>query len=527
MHQLNTAQYVLAVDLGTSGPKAAVISLEGRIIATARAHVATIRLPEDGAEQDPEAVWQAVKESLGGALRNSGVAARDVKAVICSSQYSSIVPIGKDGRALMNMLLWLDKRGATKRLKKLEDFPKGADTSLQLLQWLRKHGLPPIDGGISLTHMRYVKYARPDVYERTAKFLEPMDFIALRLSGRAAANQCTAFMSLLTDNRQLNITEYDPQLLRYAGIDRDKLPELVPLNAVIGTVLPKVAAELGLSPETKVITGLNDTQSGGMATYAFSGSHAAISVGSSSVMITHVPYRKTDVRHAILSMPSPVPKTYFVMAENGLAGSALEHFMRQLVYARDAFGELTAHNQYELLQKAVDETPAGSAGVLFLPWMGGSLAPSADAQMRSGFLNLNAGVTRSHLARAVLEGVAMNLRWLQGPVEKFAKRKFTHFLYYGGGAESDAWSQIMADVLNAPVHQLADPQYATCAGAGLLAFERLGLLGFNDFQERVQILRVYEPNPAHRAVYDEMSEILVQAFKATQPIFRRLNRMRQ
>jgi xylulokinase len=120
----------------------------------------------------------------------------------------------------------------------------------------------------------------------------------------------------------------------------------------------------------------------------------------------------------------------------------------------------------------------------------------------------------------------MNLRWLRGPAEKFAKRSFTHFLYYGGGAESDAWSQIIADVLNAPVHQLANPQYATCVGAGLLAFERLGMLGFDDFQSRVQIRRVYEPNPVHRAVYDEMSEELVQAFKATQPIFRRLNRLR-
>lgn len=118
----------------------------------------------------------------------------------------------------------------------------------------------------------------------------------------------------------------------------------------------------------------------------------------------------------------------------------------------------------------------------------------------------------------------MNLRWMQGPVEKFARRRFSHFLFYGGGAESDAWSQIMADVLAAPVHQLANPQYSTCVGAGLLAFERLGLLGFDDFHSRMRIRRVYEPNPAHRLVYDEMSEQLVQAFKATQPIFRRLNR---
>lgn len=517
-------QYVLAVDLGTSGPKAAVIALDGSIVATSRAHVKTLHLPDGGVEQDPDAVWQAVKDALAGAIRQSGVAALNLLAVICSSQYSSIVPVDGDGRPTMNMILWLDRRGATSRLKKLHLVPKGTDTPWQLWQWLRRHGLPPIDGGISLTHMRYLKFERPEIYRRTAKFLEPMDYITMRLSGRATANQCTAFMTLLTDNRRLNVTSYDPQLLRYSGIDCEKLPELLPLNAIVGKVLPEVATELGLSPETKVITGLNDTQAGGMATYAFSGTHAAISVGSTSVMITHVPYRKTDVRHAILSMPSPVPQTYFVMAENGLAGGSLEHFMGKLIYAKDSFGELAADNRYAMLRQAIDETPAGSEGVLFLPWMGGSLAPSADGRMRGGFLNLGAGTTRSHLARAVLEGVAMNLRWMQGPVEKFARRRFSHFLFYGGGAESDAWSQIMADVLAAPVHQLANPQYSTCVGAGLLAFERLGLLGFDDFHSRMRIRRVYEPNPAHRLVYDEMSEQLVQAFKATQPIFRRLNR---
>jgi xylulokinase len=427
----------------------------------------------------------------------------------------------------MNMVLWLDRRGKKHRLEKLPHYPKRSDTPLQILQWFRLHGLPPVDGGISLTHMRFIKYARPEVYARTACFLEPMDFIAMRLSGRATANQCTAFMSLATDNRRLNATAYDARLLRYGGIDAEKLPELVPLNARLGPVRPDVAAELGLAPDTQVVTGLNDTQSGGLATCAFRGAHGGLSVGSSSVMITHVPFKRTDVRHAILSMPSPVPDTWFVMAENGLAGGTLAHFLESLVYPRDAFGELAVGDPYAMLQRAVDETPPGSGGVLFLPWLGGSLAPAADARMRGGFLNLSAGTTRSHLARAVLEGVAMNLRWLKDPVEKFAKRSFSHFLFYGGGAESPAWSQIMADVLDAPIHQMDNPQYATCLGAGLLAFERLGLLAFDDFSRRVTIREIYEPNPAHRARYDEMSAQLVQAFKATQPIFRRLNSARR
>jgi xylulokinase len=518
-----TGPYVLAIDVGTSGPKAAIVSLQGSIVATARAHVDTIYLEDDGAEQDPEALWSAVKQACAAALRSSGIASRDVLAVICSSQYSSIVPVDHAGRPTMNMVLWLDKRGSAERLKRIAGYPRRANTPLQLLRWLRIHGLPPIDGGISLNHMRWIRHARPDVYGRTATFLEPMDFVTMRFSGRATANQCTAFMFLMIDNRRLGVTEYDRTLLAQSGIEPDRLPELVPLDSIVGTVLPEVGAELGLDPATQVVTGINDTQCGGLATAAFSGSHAALSIGSTSVMIAHVGFKRTDVRHVILSMPSPVPETYFVMAENGMGGGTLEHFLQKLVYASDQFGELTATNRFALLQRAVDDTPPGSAGVLFLPWMGGSIAPSAESRMRGGFLNLSLDTTRSHMARAVLEGVAMNLRWMKQPVERFARRRFSHFVFYGGGAESDAWAQILADVLDTPVHQMDNPQYATCLGAGLLAFQRLGKLRFEDFASRVPIRRVYQPNAAYREIYDERSAQLVDAFARTRPIFRALN----
>lgn len=516
--------FVLAVDLGTSGPKAAVVALDGRIHATARAGVETVYLPDGGAEQDPEAAWSAVKAACGAALRRSGAASQDVLAVACSSQYSSIVPVDAHGRPTTNMLMWLDKRGHTRRLREYGDFPRRADHPLQMLRWLRRHGLPPVDGGISLTHMRYLRYARPDVYERTAKFLEPMDFVLMRFSGRATANQCTAFMSLLVDNRRLNVTSYDPVLLRQSLVDADKLPELVPLDAILGTVLPDVAAELGLDPGTRVVTGLNDTQSGGMGTAAFAGTHAALSVGSTSTIITHVPFKRTDLRNALLSMPSPVPDRYFVMAENGVAGGALQHFLDHLVYAQDSFGSVDEAGRYAALQRAIEEAPAGAGGVLFLPWMGGSLAPRADPRMRGGFLNLGLHVRRCHLARAILEGVALNFRWLRGPTERFAGRSFSHFAYCGGGAESDAWSQIMADVLEVPVHQLEDPQYVTCRGMALLAFQRLGLLGLDDFATRIPVRAAYEPDRTHRQMYREQFEQFIAAFRRNRPIFHALNR---
>ena len=175
--------------------------------------------------------------------------------------------------------------------------------------------------------MRWMMLARPEVYARTKLFLEPMDFVAQRLTGRAAANACSAFMMLLVDNRDLGRTRWHPTLLEYSGIDEKKLPELVPVDAELGVVRPDVAAELGLAEGVKVHAPVNDTQAGGMGTFAHRGDHAGISIGSSSVLVTHVPFKRTSIRLSLVSMPSPVPGTYFVMAENGIGGRAAEYFL--------------------------------------------------------------------------------------------------------------------------------------------------------------------------------------------------------
>ena len=246
-----TAPYLLTVDLGTSGPKAAVVGIDGRVVGAGQAKVTTLFPAEGAAEQDPAEIWTATLDTCRTALAESqstaGVGSNEVVAVIISSQYSSIVPVDGDGQHLANMVIWMDQRGAPKRIKHLAGYPTRPDSPADLARWLRIHGLAPIEGGIALTHMRWIRYARPEVYERTAALLEPMDFLTLRFSGRPTANQCTAFMSLTIDNRQLGSTQYHPQLVEQSLIDPGKLAELVPVGANLGPVLPAVAGELGLS----------------------------------------------------------------------------------------------------------------------------------------------------------------------------------------------------------------------------------------------------------------------------------------
>lgn len=513
--------HILTIDLGTSGPKAAVVTSSGRVVGSARASVRTHLRPGGGAEQDPEAVWDATLSSSRQALARAEVAPSSFAAVVASSQYSSIVPVDANGVAVADMVLWLDQRGAPKRLKRIDGYPRGADSPVAKLRWLQIHGLPPIDAAMSLNHMRWIRYARPEIEARTHTYLEPVDYLTARFTGRIAANQCSAFMMLLTDNRTLGTTRWHPTLVDQSLVDPAKLPELVAVGSEVGPLRAEVAEALGLPPSTPVLAGINDTQAGAIAAGAFRGTHAGLSLGTSSVITTHMARKKTNPVSSLFTMPSPVGGTHLLSAENGVAGVAVDHFLDQLVHPDDPFQTpVTTEDRYQAFNDAAAEAGIGAGGVLFLPWLRGSLAPTADPRLRAGFLNIGLDTTRSDLARAVLEGVALNLRWLRRPVETFVRRPLSHFVFYGGGAQSDIWSQVMADVLASPVHQLEDPSFANNVGAALFAGEHLGLADSAEAADQVPVRRVYEPDPSTATRYDELSGVFVEAFKKTRRLFR-------
>ncbi len=363
---------ILAIDLGTSNVKAAVVRRDGRLLGTGRGSIETILTPDGGAEQDPERVWQTVLSAADQALA-SLPNRHDVRGIACASQYSSIVPVDSDGRPTGNMVVWMDQRGAPARLRNLPGGHRMKPNLYQMGRWVQIHGIPPLDSGAdSLAHMRWLKLGRPEVYERTATFLEPMDYVAMRLSGRSVTNRCSSFLMLLTDNRRPDAV-YHPTLLRWSGLDPEKLPQLVPVDEPLGPVLPEVAERLGLAKDTLIFPPINDTQAGGVGAAAFAGDHAGISIGTTGVCVTHVDFKKTDIRNSLVSMPSPIPGQYFVMAEAGIGGGALDYFLERLVFARDGFGDHSLADRFSALERAIARVEPGSDGVLFLPWLTGSL----------------------------------------------------------------------------------------------------------------------------------------------------------
>jgi xylulokinase len=520
-------RYVLAIDLGTGGPKVALVEDSGRVVAAAVRQNAMHIYPGGGAEQDAHEWWRSVRDAAREVVREAGVPKKSILAVGVTSQWSVIVPVDEDGEPLMNAVSWLDTRGAPYTRRVSAGFPSIQGYGIaKLANWIRLAGAPPTQSGAdSLAHMLFIQHERPEVYRRTFKFLEPMDFINAKLTGRIAASQVTAMPMLLTDNRTTRARGYDPGLVKVAGVDPAKLPELLPSDEALGPVLPTVAEELGLEVGTPVIMGAGDNHTAAIGAGAVRDNEAAAVFGTSGFVVAHVPHKKTNVLSFIGTVPSPLRDRHLIFAEQGGVGRVLDAYLSSHVYSGD--GEMAPAlpaNAYARMDALALSAPAGSDGVLFLPWFGGTLSPQEDPLARGGFLNLSYRTSRAHLTRAVLEGLSYNLRWLLGPVQSFLGRKLPYLRLGGGGAKSDVWAQILADVLDLPVHQLADPRNGNARGIAFLAFHHLGVLALEEIPERIVIQNVFEPHAETRAVYDRMFEQFRACQKKLAPVFHELNR---
>ena len=506
----------LGIDVGSTNVKTALVDDTGQVIASAERRLTTAR-DGDVAEQDPAILWQSVVEAIKEVTTNNPIAAASVEAIVCASQYSSIVAVDSDGALLTELITYMDRRGTDQCFAIWGEHPTAVDL------WLDRHGIPPIGSGLSLAHILHIRDDQPQAYARTAAFLEPMDLVNLRLTGRVAATQGTMFASQLCDNRILHTTDYDSELLRMAGIDESKLPPLIKPSDAVGTLLPEIADALGLPSNAIVFAGVNDSQAAGVATGVTDPKRAAIIIGTTSVVLQSIDERRpTDLDHDILSMPSALDD-YLVWAENGLSGKSLEHVLDSFIFANDALGNHSSPDNFTGLESALAETAPGSNGVLFLPWLGGSLSPDSNPSMRGGFLNLSLDTTRLDLVRAAIEGLAYNIRWLIGSVESYSGRPIKSLVFGGGAARSAQWAQILADVLGTSVTTLTNPEFTTVRGAGMLALLRVGTVSASELLAMEPTAATFQPNQSHRAIYDKMFEQFVVAFAQTKPIFEALN----
>ena len=508
-------EHVQAIDLGTGGPKAALVSLDGDITAHEFEPTELLLLPDGGAEQDPAGWWTAITTAVRRLLARGLVEVSDIAAVSVTAQWSGTVAVDADGAPLMNAVIWMDSRGA-KAIGEVVGGPvnvMGYDPR-RLRTWIqRTGGAPSHSGKDSIAHIAWIKAERPDVYAATACFLEPGDYLNLRISGKTVCSYDSIVAHWLTDNRDIRNVHYDTTLLGYAGIDQAKLPPLVPSATVVGEVTAAIVDEWGLAPGTKVVTATGDVHSAVVGSGALGDYEGHIYIGTSSWLSCHLPAKRTDLLHNQAALPSAIPGRYFLANEHETAGACLLHLRDKLGLAAD-FDELNA---------LAAASPVGSHKLIYLPWLNGERTPVDDHTIRGGWSNLSLSHDRADLVRSVFEGVAYNSRWLLEVVEKFTKREMPSLNFIGGGALSDLWCQIHADVLDRPIRRVADPQHAGARGAAYVASLALGRATPEELTRRVKIESEFTPNPANRATYEELFAEFKKLYKATKPIHARLN----
>src|SRR6202453_658733 len=476
----STDPHVLAVDLGTGGPKVAVLASTGRIRAHAFQAVGIDLTEDGGAEQFPQAWWDAIVASAREALAQSGVAPGDIVGIGCTAQWSGTVPVDDSGTAIGPAISWMDSRGARAVRKTVRGAlnVQGYGAS-KGVKWVRRTGgIPSLSGKDPVGHIHFLREHRPEVSAATAVCLEPVDYLNLRLTALARASHDSITLHWVTDNRDINAIAYDDALIGLAGLERATLPELVPTGSVLGGLAPAAAGELGLLAGTPVIAGMGDLHSAAVGSGAVADFDAHLYIGTSSWVSCHVPFKKTDALTNIASIPSGLPGRYLVADEHETGGACLTWLRDNLLYPADALTPEAAPpaDAFARLNEMAAGVAPGAGGVLFTPWLNGERSPVDDHTIRGGFHNISLSTTRRDMVRAVFEGVALNSAWLLGAVEKYTKRRFPSLAFVGGGANSDLWSQIHADATGRTIRQIEDPVLANVRGAWLLTLLSLGYL---------------------------------------------------
>lgn len=457
---MHATKYLIGADLGTSSTKAAVYTVDGVPVAEAAAEVPLYNPRPGVVEQENDDFYRTAAETIRTCLASSGIDARQVAAISFSSQMAGVGSIDERYRPATRFDSWLDMR-CQPYIAYLNDHH--ADLITQLTGCA-----PTCDHGPKIL---WWKHERPDDYARVAKFVMPSAYVAGKMAGLTADQ---AFMdytfihfSGLADNQA---AAWSNEICDVLDVDRAKLPEIVEPWRVIGEVTEAAARDFGLAPGTPIAAGCGDTAANALGAGVVRPGMIFDVAGTASVFAGCTDIFVADVAHrALLTMRSVIPGLWHPLAYIAGGGQALRWY-------RDEFapGDLSGDDVYSRLIAEALAIPPGADGLLFSPHLGGRICP-ATPEMRGAWLGFSWSHTRNHFFRAILESIAFEYAWyLQILREAIPGLALTETRAVGGGARSDGWNQIKADVLGVPYQRLGRSEFGTW-GSAMIAGKAAGI----------------------------------------------------
>ena len=527
----STDPHVLAVDLGTGGPKVAVLAPPAASGPTPSRRSELIYRGRGSRAVPAGLVGRHRGVGPGGPGRERRGARATSSASAAPPQWSGTVPVDDSGTAIGPAISWMDSRGA----RAVRDTVRGAlnvqgYSASKLASWVRRTGgIPSLSGKDPVGHIHFLRDQRPEVYAATAVFLEPVDYLNLRLTGLARASHDSITLHWVTDNRDINAIAYDDALIEPGrpGACQAARPRADGERARrAGSRGRRRARAPGGHTRHRRHGGpaLGCRGVGRRGRLRRPPLHRHLELGQLPRPLQED--RRTD-QHRVhpLGDPRPLPGGRRARDGGRLPDLAARQpaVPRRRAVATSRRRRRRPTNFFGVLNDEAAAVPVGSHGVLFTPWLNGERSPVDDHTIRGGFHNISLSSTRADMVRAVFEGVALNSAWLLGAVEKYCKRSFPSLAFVGGGANSDLWSQIHADATGRTIRQIEDPVLANVRGAGLLTLLALGYLTIDDIPGTVTVKATYEPDPVASAVYASLLKEFVNLYEKTKAIHKRLN----
>jgi xylulokinase len=527
--------YILAHDIGTTGNKSCLYRLGEHIelVDSALVEYPLYTLPNGGVEQKADEWWAAVCQATRMVMARSNVGPNEIKGMAFCAQMQGFVPVNKAGDVLRNPMSYMDNRGTAQIERGLyHGFPRisGWNAYKTIRSLL-------VTGGLSASvkdpvwKYLWMRDNEPDLFARLHKWLDVKDYLVLCCTGEFSMGYDSAHATFMFDTRHGKLGWHEG-ICGLFDVDVDHLPPVVHATNVVGHLTTQAAADLGLVEGIPVLGGGGDLSLISIGAGCFDRYDTHVYTGTSGWVVSTVDRRMTDVGGLIASILGAIPGWYNYIAEQETAGRCLQWVRDHL--ALDEIGiylETHPHSDqvekyaslYDFLNQEVEKVPPGSNGVIFTPWLHGNRSPFEDPHARGMFFNIGLETGKRDLVRAVLEGVTYHQRWMLERIETKIPRQET-LRFVGGGAQSAAWGQILADVTGRRIEVIENAQNVGTVGAAIVCGVGLGALeSFQAAKPLIRVEKTYTPRTEYRGVYERNFSVFQQLYKANRQMFRQLN----
>jgi len=495
-------EYILSVDAGTTAFKTSVFDENGKLIGIATREYKLLTPDALSVELPAEKFWWAFKEGIKEVLNKTKVNPKDIRALGLSVQGETFIVIDKEGKPLRNAIIWLDNRAQ----KEAEILSKEFD----------KDGLSyRITGQVKIvptwpaSKIFWIKRHEKKTFEKAFKYLLLEDYLIYRLTGEFVAEG-----SLLCSTVYWNIItkKWWDEMLDYIGITADQLPSIRESGEAVGEIKPEVAEEIGLSKDTMVSTGVLDQAAGAIGVGNFEPGVFSENTGAALAICATLRKPVFDKKMRMPIHYHGIPDTY--MAHTFTTGGMVMRWFRDN-FCKEEMEEAkkSGKDPYDLISEKASKVPPGCEGLIMLPHLQGAMAPEANPKAKGVFYGFTLKHTKAHFARAIMEAIACIVRRNIDVLEEM-KISVNEIRVLGGGARSDIWNQIKADITGKPVIRTENEE-AACLGAAILAGKAVGM--YKDIKDAVsnmvKIKKKFEPDGENFKIYKQTYQKYVKLYE--------------